>query len=1355
MNAIKSTVLDKFAANPVVKEVIDIATYSGDRMQRLKEVTLDESQNHKLRHILKHFLTPSIKPTFVDDEDETSPDDHRVPDDWLAMGDQDLKMPFRMFDVETRNMVSTFNLGLHDQYCIVSHSWKGSEIGYGYFANARTFDPKKGSQAGDQGAQVEDLQPEEAKSNSNDLSNVIDRCRSDIRQLEESLEAALPHVKARKDGQRPADIATLLQWFIDANGAEYDLGRSQKALHDATGNLSSAEREADYYEDLWKKLNRAQAKVFVSEAVAGNEDEAANTGKEQKEDEEKGAERKEAEKTEVQLAIDRLKEGACIQHKQAEEKFQAASTTRNEAEDTIKFFDDNRELCYGIEKLLVSLQHIRSSRKIDHSITQAKRLFDTHFPKGGKRYVWLDTCCINKADSYELTESLALMGDWYANADFCLVHLDTPRSESSWIEEWKHWKVASHEPIEANMEDFERIGFDGADETEKAKNQVEWATRGWTLQELVLSKVTYYVNSHWKNLVRPIEHIGPFYHLRPFIQRYRRHPFVQNFKTIPTEQMAKLEELLDPEVIQKEMPRERKLSLMLQILEFSPPKHLKEKMAEAQIGKAVLTASTKLPSLLKGLVENKKNFDGSCLTNLMDQEGHLNERIAVFNHMLASLVDLTDEAIIADRKAISKFNKVENLTNWITGDGLLDSSASVSLVTASSRQTTVPTDQAYSLMGILGVRFPAFPAEGLPKALARLLDEVVISYNDVSVFNWTGKHHGSPLHGRSLYPATIDAFVDPGSNPKFKSQAETNQQILKLFRDQRVRQSEIATNVNLLLTEILKAIKKIPDCHPVFGDLVFLVRKIRLANFDTLKPCIGNLRKLVTSLVEEQEEIKTKDEVKSSEKKLDSKDKTPSEKPGRFGLGRISSLPKSVKSLEVPKLPLGRKWPSVQATETDTPSGVSTQEEFSTPEKGDPCPGFGHDTEPLDTYIQHVLDVLTYYTTSKTKSNHTSEVREKDNPNDDTNNTTGLMEKLQSQGRRMVCPNPVTVSTAGIRGIFDIQRIIVDMVEPKTLRSRIRNAVSGQYIDGWCTISTGFAVTLVAFSCERDILEQQLDLVDVIKRNFEASKKKNNETSDNKDTSATNEDAQKVSHQNSQQGAQQEAKSEGNSITPSSKDSFLSQVNPEKSHEQKKVSRMISFVQKPDLHSIAGEWVLSRFTGVPGAKWFLCRLELGAGNDFYGRRIPTDAFSFEDAAPEQGLTEYWHHFTAEKKARTCDTLEIALYGKKQMTSASDEVQKLLHSWKSDTKDTEKTPLELAMEVTQNVSWDKVANVGKATGMVVTGLGSELWADYLDSRIDKGALKRIPVPLRTPVKDLDRNRKLLPSMFHAGREVHMF
>ncbi|KAJ5312209.1 hypothetical protein N7508_003039 [Penicillium antarcticum] len=1352
MNAIKSTVLDKFATNPVVKEVIDITTYSGDRMERLKNVALNENQNHKLRHILKHFLAPSIKPIFVDDEATTFQENDLVPDDWLAMVDQDLKMPFRMFDVETKNMVPTYNLGLHDQYCIVSHSWKGSEIGYGYFANARTFSPKKDSEADDEG--------QEERPNPNDLSNVIEKCRSDIKQLEESLQAALPNVTPREGkegGQRPSDIAMLLQWFIDANGAEYALGRSQKSLHDATGNFSSAQREAIYYNDLWDKLDQADGfGAHAPKYNARNGNEAPKTESQpQKKNENKG------EKTDVHRAIDRLTEEASRQKKDAEEKFQAASTARENASKTIKFFDDNRELCYGIEKLLVCLQHIRSSRKIDYSITQAKELFNKHFPKGGKRYVWLDTCCINKADSYELTESLALMGDWYANADFCLVHLDTPRSESSWIEEWKHWKTESHEPIEVNMETFDTIGH-GANATEKSKNQVEWATRGWTLQELVLSKVTYYVNSHWKNLVRPIEHIGPFYHLRPFIQRYRRQPFVQKFKNITTKQMATLEELLEGEVVRKEMPREQKLSLMLQLLDFSPPKHLKEKMAEAQIGKAVLTASTKLPTLLKDLADNKGNVDTSCLSNLMDQEGHVNERIAVFNHMLTDLVDLTDEAIIRDRTAISKFSQVENMTNWITGDGLLDSSASTSLVTASSRQTTVPTDQAYSLMGILGVRFPAFPAEGLPKALARLLDEVVISYNDVSVFNWTGKHHGSTLHGRSLYPAAIDAFVDPVKNEKLRSKAETNQQILKLFKDQRVRRSEIATNVNSILAEILRTVKEMPDGHPLFTDLDFLGGKIKLADFDMLEPCVENLKKVVASLQKELANIRAsegekKNTEKSADQAPDNKGKTASEKPGRFGFGRINSLPKSVKSFEVSKLPFGRKASSVQTNEAESPSEVSKPGEDATQDLDSPCLKYNHDEEPLDKYIQHVLDVLDHHTLPQGNPSQASELST-DTLNSDSKDTTSRMEESQSPDKRMVCPNPVTVSTAGIRGIFDIQRIIVDMVEPETLRSRIRHAVSGQFVDGWCTVSTGFSMTLVAFSCERDMLEQQLDLVEVIKRNFEEKKKSNDpddENSENKNTAASNEGAQKDAGQNLPQGAPNAANSEANSQTPPKTNSFLSQVYPEKSHEQKKVSRMISFVQKPDLHSIAGEWVLARFTGVPRARWYLCRLELGAGNDFYGRRIPTDAFSFEDAAPEQGLTEYWHQFTREKKERTCDTLEIALYGKKQMTSASDEIQKLVHSWKSDVHKADHTPFELAMEVTQNASWDKVVNLGKAAGSVVTGFSSEAWAEYLDSRIEKGALKRVPVSLRTPVKDLSHNRKLLPSMFHAGREVHMF
>jgi hypothetical protein len=168
-------------------------------------------------------------------------------------------------------------------------------------------------------------------------------------------------------------------------------------------------------------------------------------------------------------------------------------------------------------------------------------------------------------------------------------------------------------------------------------------------------------------------------------------------------------------------------------------------------------------------------------------------------------------------------------------------------------------------------------------------------------------------------------------------------------------------------------------------------------------------------------------------------------------------------------------------------------------------------------------------------------------------------------------------------------------------------------------------MTLVAFSAERDVLAQQLDLAEVIK-----------------------------SHLEPEEPAPKDATTEATE----KEEGILSDFKLEKTPEQVKIGRMINFVQKQNLDGIAGEWVLARFSGVPGAKWFLCLLELGAGSDFYGRRIPTVAFSFEDAAPEQGLTEYWHQFTMGKKARTCDTLDMYLNRQKMWQAAGSQLDQL-------------------------------------------------------------------------------------------------
>jgi hypothetical protein len=42
---------------------------------------------------------------------------------------------------------------------------------------------------------------------------------------------------------------------------------------------------------------------------------------------------------------------------------------------------------------------------------------------GGFDYVWVDTCCIDKRSSSELSKAINSMYSWYQNADICYVYL--------------------------------------------------------------------------------------------------------------------------------------------------------------------------------------------------------------------------------------------------------------------------------------------------------------------------------------------------------------------------------------------------------------------------------------------------------------------------------------------------------------------------------------------------------------------------------------------------------------------------------------------------------------------------------------------------------------------------------------------------------------------------------------------------------------------------------------------------------------------------------------------------------------------------------------------------------------------
>ena len=50
-------------------------------------------------------------------------------------------------------------------------------------------------------------------------------------------------------------------------------------------------------------------------------------------------------------------------------------------------------------------------------------------------YVWVDTCCIDKASSAELSEAINSMFRWYRDALECYAYLSDLRPGADWAEE--------------------------------------------------------------------------------------------------------------------------------------------------------------------------------------------------------------------------------------------------------------------------------------------------------------------------------------------------------------------------------------------------------------------------------------------------------------------------------------------------------------------------------------------------------------------------------------------------------------------------------------------------------------------------------------------------------------------------------------------------------------------------------------------------------------------------------------------------------------------------------------------------------------------------------------------------------
>ena len=99
-----------------------------------------------------------------------------------------------------------------------------------------------------------------------------------------------------------------------------------------------------------------------------------------------------------------------------------------------------------------SSQRLLGFKKIEYLAEQAKAV--------GIEWVWVDTACIDKTSSAELSEALNSMMQWYTDADMCYAYLED---------------IENDDGLEVSR----------------------WFTRGWTLQELIAPMQVHFFAREW------------------------------------------------------------------------------------------------------------------------------------------------------------------------------------------------------------------------------------------------------------------------------------------------------------------------------------------------------------------------------------------------------------------------------------------------------------------------------------------------------------------------------------------------------------------------------------------------------------------------------------------------------------------------------------------------------------------------------------------------------------------------------------------------------------------------------------------------------------------------------------------
>ena len=119
-----------------------------------------------------------------------------------------------------------------------------------------------------------------------------------------------------------------------------------------------------------------------------------------------------------------------------------------------------------------------SYRDLTHNLYRQKKGFQKvescckQALRDGLSYVWIDTCCIDKSSSSELSEAINSMYEWYKQSSACYAYLQDVESDKDYSKPNSSFRSS------------------------------QWFTRGWTLQEMVAPDDVIFYTTNWIEIGR-------------------------------------------------------------------------------------------------------------------------------------------------------------------------------------------------------------------------------------------------------------------------------------------------------------------------------------------------------------------------------------------------------------------------------------------------------------------------------------------------------------------------------------------------------------------------------------------------------------------------------------------------------------------------------------------------------------------------------------------------------------------------------------------------------------------------------------------------------------------------------------